>query len=413
MPQVALTKRNIDALKPCAGRCTTWDTEVSGFGLRIAPNGRRVYILKYRTGGQQKWFTIGRHGSPWTPKEARLEAQRLLGEIARGGDPAGARGANRKAMIFSELCDLYLAEGTEHKKSSTLRSDRGRIALHLKPLLGSKRANGITRADVERLQIDVRAGRTAAEATARRQAGSNAAGGVGVAAQCVALVSTILQFAVDRGLRPDNPARGIKKPPVRKMQRFLSDAELTRLGNVLNAERGHVHAVAAIKLLALTGCRLGEILALHWRDVDLERRILSLRDSKTREKIVWLCPPAAAILAQLPRFVGNQFVIAGKRSSGALGGLDKIWGRIRKHAALEDVRLHDLRHTFASIGAASGLGLPIVGRLLGHTQAATTLRYAHLGDDPLRHGADMNGSAVAASLGGEPVAKIVPLRLGG
>jgi integrase len=354
MPTIELNKRNIDSLKPEANRYTAWDSEISGFGLRITPNGRRVYILKYRVGGRQGWITIGRHGSPWTPKEARIEAQRLLGEIARGIDPAEKRRGDRKAMNFAELCDLYLAEGVSHKKPSTLRSDRGRVELHLKPLLGSKRVDAIGRADVERLQVEVRAGKTAAPTGSKRLAARAATGGQGVAAQCVALVSTILQFAVGRGLRPDNPARGVKKPPVRKMQRFLSSEELGRLGVALAQEPGSPYSVAAIKLLALTGCRLGEILNLHWSDVDLERGVLNLRDSKTREKIIYLSPPAAHILAELPRIVGNPFVIAGNRAGGALGGIDKIWSKIRRRAGLDEVRLHDLRHTYASTGAASG-----------------------------------------------------------
>ena len=156
----------------------------------------------------------GRHGSPWTPKEARIEAQRLLGEIARGTDPAEKRRGDRMAITFAELCEVYLAEGAVHKKASTLLFDLGRIALHLKPLLGTKRVDTIARADIERLQVEVRAGKTAAPG--KRPAGSAATGGKGVAAQCVALASTILQFAVDRGLRPDNPARGVKKPTCAK-----------------------------------------------------------------------------------------------------------------------------------------------------------------------------------------------------
>lgn len=411
MPQIELTKRNIDALVPTVERFTAWDPELSGFGLRVTPNGRRVYVLKYRIDGRQRWFTIGRHGSPWTPKGARLEAQRLLGEIARGIDPAKGRRGDRRAISFGELCELYLAEGVSHKKASTLRSDRGRIALHLKPLLGAKLVDAIARADIERLQVEVKAGKTAASSSTKRRAGSTATGGKGVAAQCVALASTVFQFAVDRGLRADNPAKGIKKPPVRKMQRFLSEVELERLGNAL-AKEPNPYAAAAIKLLALTGCRLGEIADLHWRDVDLERRVLK-RDSKTREKVVYLSPPAAQILGDLPRVVDNPFVIVGTRSGGSLGGIDKIWSRVRKRAELEDVRLHDLRHTFASIGAAGGMGLPIVGRLLGHTQASTTHRYAHLADDPLRRAADNIGSTISAALEGKPPATVVPLRRGG
>ena len=237
MPQNKLTKRNIDVLRPAAVRYTMWDTDVSGFGIRVTPRGQLVYVIKYRISGQQRWYTIGRHGSPWTPEMARKEAQRL-GEIARGVDPSEQRNADRKAISFRELCDLYLAEGIAHKKSATIKSDVGRITHHLKPLLGNKRVDAITRGDIERLLIDVTNGRTAAPVPKKgqRPTGSIARGGSGVAAQCVTLTGTMLAFAVRRGIRADNPAHGIKKPPVRKMNRFLSEAEIARLAKSLEAE---------------------------------------------------------------------------------------------------------------------------------------------------------------------------------
>jgi integrase len=410
--RVKLTKSNIDELAPQADRYEVWDTEISGFGLRAATSGEKVYVLKYRVAGGQRWYTIGRHGSPWTPDLARKEAKRLLGEVTRGVDPAEKRSADRKAILFADLCDLYLAEGVEHKKVSTLRVDRGPVELHLKPLLGKKRANAITRGDIERLQGDVRKGRAAA-ATGTRKAGSVVKGGAGVAAQCVALVSTILQFAVDRGLRPDNPARGVKKPPVRKMQRFLSEAEFARLADALNDEEratGNPFTVGAIRILALTGCRHGEIATLRWRNVDLGRALLLLDDSKTREKAVYLSPPAVSILSELPHIEGNPFVFAGGQAGKPTGALNKVWVRVRERAGLADVRMHDLRHSYASVGAGASLGLPIIGRLLGHTQASTTARYAHWSDDPLRKASDTIGLTIAAAMAGAKGSEVVPIR---
>jgi integrase len=411
--RIKMTKRNIDALQPGPDRYTAWDSDISGFGLRVTPSDERVYIVKYRTGGHQRWFTIGRHGSPWTPEAARKEAVRLLGEVARGLDPAEKRNAERGAITFAELCDLYLSEGVAHKKASTLRVDRGRIELHLKPLLGRKRADTITRADIERLLNDVKKGRTAAQKPQKRPPGSLAQGGAGVAAQCVALASTVLQFAVDRGIRPDNPARGVKKPPVRKMQRFLREAELARLAEALNEEErasGNPFVVSAIRLLILTGCRRGEIEGLRWRNVDFERRLLLLEDSKTAEKTIYLSPPALSILSELPRFEGNEFVVVGTRLGKHTGALDKVWGRVRQRAGLADVRLHDLRHGFASVGAAGGLNLPIIGALLGHKHTATTQRYAHLSADPLRTANDAISATIAAAMAGGKGPDVVPLR---
>ena len=331
-------------------------------------------------------------------------ARKRSGYSARsrvGLDPADKRNAARTAVSFAELCDDYLTEGVAHKKPSTIRADRGRISGHLKPLLGKKRAIAINRADIERLLSDVKAGKTSAPVPIRRRPGSVLRGGSGVAAQCVALASTILQFAVDRGIRPDNPARGVKKPPVRKLQRFLSDSELGKLADALNREieaEGNPFPVAAIRLLALLGARRSEIVQLRWRNVDIDRQLLLLDDSKTREKIIHLSPPAVDILANLPRVAGNEFVIAGGKEGRPYVGLDKVWGRIRSSAGLPDVRLHDLRHTYASVGAGASFGLPIIGKLLGHTQAQTTARYSHLAADPLRKAVDTIAATISAAM---------------
>jgi integrase len=401
MPPLKLTKRNVDTLKPAAERYTAWDTEIKGFGLRVTPSGERVYVLKYRIEGEQRWFTIGRHGSPWTPDGARDEAKRLIGDVAKKIDPAAQRCADREAITFATLRDLYLAEGVAHKKQSTVAADRGRIKHHLKPLLGKKRVVAIGRDDIERLLVDVKAGKTKAGAPEKRRPGTLPKGGPGVAAQCVTLAATILQFAVARKLRDDNPARGVKKPPVRKLQRFLSDAELGKLADALKAYvdgGGNIYPAAAIRLLALTGARRSEILSLQWREVDLERGLLVLPDSKTGAKLIHLSPPAAEILDKLPHLDANEFVIAGGREGTSYQGLNAIWEDVRAAAGLPDVRLHDLRHTFASIGAGASLGLPIIGKLLGHTQAQTTARYAHLADDPLRKASNTIGATIAAAM---------------
>jgi integrase len=299
-----------------------------------------------------------------------------------------------------------------HKKASTVRSDRGRIEHHLKPLLGAKRVDAIGRADIEKLLNDVKSGRTKAKTPAKRPPGSLAKGGAGVSSQCVLLASTILQFAMDRGLRSDNPARGVKRPPVRRLQRFLSEAELGRLAEALDyeiASSGNVFVVAAIRLLVLTGCRRNEVVALRWRSVDFERGLLLLDDSKTGEKTVYLSPPALAILSALPRIAGNDFCIAGDIAGKPFAGIDKIWSRVRARAGLADIRLHDLRHSYASVGAAASLGLPIIGKLLGHSQAQTTARYAHLSDDPLRRAANTIGAIIDGAMASRKGAAVIPL----
>jgi hypothetical protein len=234
-----ITKSAVDALAPSGAEVVLWDQEVRGFGIRARAGGAKTYILHYRTGSGRaaplRKLTIGKHGSPWTPDMARTEAKRLLGLIASGEDPAESRAIERKILTLAELCDLYLAEGATHKKPSTLKADRARIVHHIKPLLGRVHVDKITRADIDRILIDVKSGKTAAPTPneGERRPGSIVTGGSGVAAQCVALMSTLLAFAVARGLRSDNPARGVKKPPVRKMERFLSEDEIARLAVAL------------------------------------------------------------------------------------------------------------------------------------------------------------------------------------
>jgi hypothetical protein len=261
--QGKITKRAVDGLATNSdAEITLWDVELKGFGLRARASGAKTYILHYRAGTGRgaplRKLTIGKHGSPWTPDRARTEAKRLLGLVASGRDPAKDRATERKALTVSELCDLYLAEGVSHKKPLTLKADRARIAHHIKPLLGAKRVDKITRADIERMLIDVKVGKTAASRLNKgeRRPGSIATGGTGVAAQCVALTGTILAFAAKRGLRSDNPARGIKKPPVRKLERFLSENEIARLAVTLDEEAsrtGNPYPAAAIKSSMASG----------------------------------------------------------------------------------------------------------------------------------------------------------------
>jgi integrase len=214
-------------------------------------------------------------------------------------------------------------------------------------------------------------------------------------------MGTLLAFAVHRGIRRDNPAHGIKKPATRKMERFLSEDEIARLANALEEEArqsGNPYPAAAIKLLLLTGCRRSEILSLQWQHVDLNHRCLRLPDSKTGAKVVYLNAPASSALQELKRIDGNPYVIVGHRKGAPLVGIDKIWFSVRKKALLHDVRLHDLRHSFASVGAIGGLSLPIIGALLGHKHAMTTARYAHLSADPIRAANEAVGARIAAAM---------------
>jgi integrase len=256
------------------------------------------------------------------------------------------------------------------------------------------------------MRNSVTAGKTAETiGDGERRPGSIATGGKGAAAQCVALVSAIFAFAIERGVCAVNPGRGVKKAPVRKVERFLSEAEIAKLAAALEGEArrsGNPFPSTAIKLLLLTGCRRGEIVNLCWDHVDFDRECLRLPDSKTGAKIVYLNAPARALLQQLTHLADNPRVIPGMRAATASAAIDKAWAKARTAAGLHDVRLHDLRHSFASVGAAGGLSLPIIGALLGHRHTTTTARYAHLSADPLRAANDAVGARIAAAMSRNP-----------
>jgi integrase len=249
------------------------------------------------------------------------------------------------------------------------------------PALGSRAIPAITRSDVSSLHHQHRATPTHAN-------------------RMLLLISKVMNYAERLGLRPDhsNPVRHVQRFRERPRERFLSEDELRRLGKALSGSDASVFAKAAVALLVFTGCRRGEILGLRWRDVDLERGLLTLREAKTGPRVVYLNAPAARLLAALPHEDSNPYVIVGGRAREARVNITKAWQAIRAAAGLDDVRLHDLRHSFASVGAAGGLSLPAIGALLGHSQAQTTKRYAHLVGAPLKQAAEAIGERLAAAM---------------
>ena len=395
-----VTKRVVDSLKPGG---LTWDSEVRGFGVRCQKRGR-VYVLKYRCHGRQRWYSIGQHGAPWTPEAARREAQRLLGIVAAGDDPAEARDAAKADLTISELCDLYVAEGCTLKKPTTIANDRGRIERHIKPLLGKKYCRHVTKVDVERMRDSVAAGKTAADVKTGLYGRAIVTGGQGTANKAVSLLGAIFTFAIDRQHRTDNPAHGVKAFPNKRYERFLTSAEMARLGEVLSeaeAKGVNLSAVNAIRLLIMTGCRKSEILSLRWQDVDFERSCFRLPDSKTGAKTVPVGAAVLKLVEGLPRVQGNDFVLPGAKDGEHLVGLPKVWRRVRERAGLSDVRLHDLRHNYASIGVSGGDSLYMIGKLLGHQQSSTTARYAHLADDPMKAAADRISHVIDTAMKGK------------
>jgi integrase len=352
-----ITKRAVDSVQPGDRDQFLWDTDVTGFGVKVTPAGKRVYMLQTRVCGRLRRLTIGKHGAPWTPDAARAEAVRLLGQVAAGIDPTDAKMALKLDLIVAELCTIYLAEGCATKKALTLAVERGLIERHIKKLICPRRIQLLTRGDVERFLADVATGKSAADERTRPRGRAVVRGGKGTANRTIDLLAAILAFAADRGLRPDNPARGIRKFKLPHRTRFLSASELARLGETLEqaaTEGENPQAIAALRLLILTGCRKSEILGLQRDWIRWERSCIELPESKTGAKIVPLGAPALELLRSLPRLQGNDHVLPEAAGKGHLVGLQKIWDRIRTRAQLPDVRLHDLRHSFASVGAAGG-----------------------------------------------------------
>ena len=311
---------------------------------------------------------------------------RLLGEVVRGDDPVDLKRAERSDVTFAAFADRYLREHADlHKKPRSAELDRWLLRTHILPAIGSRRLGDVSRSDVARLHRNL----------ARTPIAAN---------RVLGLTAAMMTLAERWGLRQEggNPCRNIEKFKERSRERFLSEAEIARLGEALGeaeADGAPPAAVAALRLLILTGARKGEILGLQWRWVSFERSLLELPDSKTGAKVIYLNAPAAALLAGLPRIDGNPYVLPGDRAASHLVNIEKTWRRVRHAAGLDDVRLHDLRHSFAAVGASAGFSLPLLGALLGHAEVATTQRYAHLANDPVRQANEAIGARIVAALG--------------
>ncbi|MDZ4322494.1 MAG: tyrosine-type recombinase/integrase, partial [Alphaproteobacteria bacterium] len=364
-----LTKKIVESTLPQNKDLILWDSEVSGFMCKITPAGKKSYFLYYRTQDRrQRRPKIGDH-SVITCEQARNMAQRWLLEVSQGNDPSGEKQEVRQNPTLKELSEKYMKEHAPHKKLSSRKEDQRLWNQFILPTLGSLKVSSIERSDIAKLHHSLQHLPTTAN-------------------RVRSVLSKALNLAELWGYRPNhsNPCLHIKKYGETKRERFLSHDEIARLMEALTEEEKentNPWPLHAIRLLLITGCRLNEILTLKWEEVDLENQCLRLRDSKTGKKLVYLSTAAIELLNNTPQEVGNPFVICGGKEGAHLINLQKPWRRIRAKVGLDDVRIHDLRHTFASIAASNGLSLPIIGALLGHKQTQTTARYAHLIGQPL------------------------------
>lgn len=383
MPSAKLTKRTVESHPPGEKDIVLWDTEIKGFGCKITPKGKRSYFLYYRNeSGTQRRPRIGTHGQI-TCEQARKQAQEWLHEVSQGSDPSQERKNKRRAPTIAALCIKFLDDhSSQHNKPGTHYNYERIIDRFILPAWGARKVHEITRKDVTELHNRLKD--TPYQAN-----------------RVLGLISKMMNLAEAWEMRPDNsnPTLHVQKNKERKRKRYLTADELARLSIALNeaeetsTEMGSV--VAAIRLLIATGCRLSEILTLQWDWIDFDRRRIDLPDSKTGEKVIHLNGLALEILSNLEHQPDNPYVIVGAKPGQHLVNLQKPWRRIRKQAGLEDLRIHDLRHSYASFAVGLGQDLHMIGKLLGHTQAQTTHRYAHLADDPVKAANDSVGDAIS------------------
>ena len=373
-----ITKRSVDAVKAGGTDTVYWDGELTGFGLRVRRSGRKSYVVQTRIAGKLCWFTIGPHG-PLNPDQARARALEILACAKKGIDPRDANARREAEPSMADLGRRFLEEYVPaHCKPSTREEYRRSVSLFVDPVIGELRVPEVQRKDIAALHHGLRDKPYQANRT-------------------LGVLSKMFSLAEVWGWRPDgsNPCRHVKRYKEHKRERFLSPEETERLGQVLrDAEEEMPSAVAAFRLLLLTGCRMSEIRDLRWEYVKDD--CIELPDAKTGGRVVPLGPEARAVLSAIPRDEDNPWVIAGRLPGSHLTDLQRPWRRIRKQAGLEGVRIHDLRHSFASRALALGESLTMIGKLLGHTQVQTTARYAHLARDSIQTAA----ARITESIGG-------------
>ncbi len=389
MPQRVTNKLAKALLPPPRGNRIVYDTEVSGFGIRITTGGARSFVLNYRFGGRERRYTIGTYGTDeWTVAGARKRAGELRRMIAGGEDPLSERNKKREAPTVADLVERFEREHLPKIRPSTQVEYHGIIKNEVLPGLRHLNVATIAFADIDALHrkitrrgVPYRANRT------------------------VAVLSKMFSLAIKWGWRSDNPTRGIERNQEMKRHRYLTGGELERLTAAL---AGHDDQQAAniIRMLLLTGARRGEVQAARWNDIDLEQGIWTKPGATTKQKTEHRVPLSAPALQLLVEIGENdtpeaEFIFPGNGSEGHRVEVKNNWAAICKAANISGARMHDLRHTYASVLASGGVSLPTIGALLGHTQASTTQRYAHLFDDPLRAATERVGAIVSGNLSAE------------
>ncbi|MFG1420515.1 tyrosine-type recombinase/integrase [Roseixanthobacter liquoris] len=415
---VLLTKRAVDAAQPSGTRYHVCDSKLAGFALRVEASGTKTFVVRYRAddGGRsapRRFVTIGRYGT-LTVDEARKQAKTILGAAAKGDDPANDRGKKRREITMAKLIDLYEEEGCfiqrgqrqgEPMKERTKAYTLARLRHHVVPLLGRKRVSEIGTGEIERFVRDVAAGKTARDEKTGPRKRIIVRGGDGAARKVVRDLSAVFSFANRRGIMTVNP---VEKASVRKTdnrrERFLTLEEVAKLGaafDALEAEGANPKAIAIARLWALTGCRRDEIAGLRWSEVDFERGLLILADSKTGKSIRPLGAAAIALLHAVDRDPEASFVFPAELGDSHYQGTKRLWPKVIQKATLPGVTPHTLRHTMGSTAVSSGEALALTGAILGHANLRSTAIYAHVQNDPSKRAADRVTKKIANALAGK------------
>lgn len=384
LDRVRLSSRMVARLKP-AKDTVYWDGELAGFGVRVYPTGSKVYIAQARGPRGPRRVTVGRQGVI-SADEARKRAASLITRVKAGEEGVSRPGKPAGGPSVADLAWRYMEDHVAVRcKPSSESLIRSVVNGHIVPALGRLPLASVERAQVVELHERLRKTPFMANYVVRT-------------------LKLMYKLGENWGMVPKgcNPCRSIMRYPERSRERFLTDKEFTRLGRVLaEAERrggGSASVVAAIRLLMLTGCRKSEILSLRWENVSLAEGEFRLPDAKTGARVVPLSPPAIELLARLLRKPGSPWVFPGMRPGVHVGRIDYFWKVLRARAGLKDVRIHDLRHSFASRALALGESLPMIGRLLGHARIETTARYAHLARESLRESAERVAASIAKDI---------------
>ncbi|MAO55204.1 MAG: integrase [Rhodospirillaceae bacterium] len=385
-----LTKRDIDQTSAGDKEVVLWDSSLPGFGVRIKPSGVKSFVIQYRNRhGRSRRVTLGRYGV-MTLEEARTEARQQLSAVSRGSDPRQDRDEGRSAMTVADLADRYMSDHCEGRcKESTIKAHQWLLDKFILPDVGRRSIHELRHSDVDRLHQSLKETRYNA----------NRVLGLLKAMYGRARIWGLVEPHID-------PTTGVRPFRETRRQRFLSMEELKKLAIALDQAEAD-HAInktvgAAYRLLILTGARLGEIQKLKWEEVDLANGLILLRQHKSDRhgaKAIPLSQAASRILESIERVDENPYVFVGKKDKQHITDLQRPWRRIRARAGLADVRIHDLRHTFASMGISVGGSLPIIGGLLGHRTPQATAVYAHLAADPLRQTTEQVGSVIGNALG--------------